>query len=55
MQVLKLYIMVYYKLGMVFPSLTQPRGLRVLEVLAASGLHYIRYALEVPGVWSVVE
>ena len=39
---------------MVFPSSSQPRGLRVLEALAASGLRSIRYALEVPGVGSVV-
>ena len=40
-----------YKLGMVFPSSSQSRGLCVLETLAASGL---RYALDVPGVGSVV-
>ena len=46
MQVLKLYIMVYYKLGMVFPSLTQLQGLRVLDVLAASGLSDVQISHE---------
>ena len=54
-QALKPYnIMVYYKLETVFPSSSQPQGLRVLEALAASGLRSIRYALEVPGVESIL-
>ena len=36
------------------PCLLQQEGLRVLEGLAASGLRSIRFALEVPGLRSVV-